>query len=151
MAVVTQSGWAVDTNELPWVPMQPKDGSPPRAWAKVLHLDVERNLVIMLNKVAKGSLLPEHTHLCEAIGYTLSGSWSYRDMQLGADWFGVEPTGTEHAPEYQDDTVALIIFAGDSPQLLRTKLPDGGEVTTTIDTFIELKRIQDELTATRAG
>jgi hypothetical protein len=149
MAVVTQSGWAVDAKELPWVPMQPKDGSPPRAFAKILHLDVERNVVIMLNRVVKGTRLPEHTHLCEAIGYTLEGRWSYRDLDLTSDWFGVEPTGTEHAPEYAEDTVALIIFLGDSPELLRTKLPDGREVTTTMQTFIDLKRQQDELVASR--
>lgn len=146
--VTTQSGWAVDTKEIPWVPMQPKDGSPPRAYAKILYLDVDRNVVIMLNKVTKGVALPTHTHLCEAIGYTLEGKWSYRDLELGPDWFGVEPTGTEHAPEYAEDTVALIVFVGDSPELLRTTLPDGRTVTTTIDTFVELKRRQDELMAT---
>ena len=39
----------------------------------------------------------------------------------------------------------MIVFLGESPELLRTKLPDGREITTTIDTFIELKKAQDTL------
>jgi len=151
MAVAPKVGWAFDTRSIPWVPMQPRDGSPPRSFAKILHLDVERNLVIMLNRTVKGSVLPSHTHLCEAIGYTLKGDWSYRDIRLGPESFGVEPTGTEHAPEYAEDTEALIIFVGDSPDLLTTHLPGGRSVTTTIDTFVELKRKQDELIAARSS
>src|SRR5205807_4805989 len=110
MAIAPSTGTGIDTKTIPWVPMPTKDGSPTRAWAKLLHLDLERNFVIMLNKVAQGTVLPQHTHLSEAIGFTLSGHWSYRDLQLGPDSFGFEPTGTEHAPEYQEETVALIIF-----------------------------------------
>ena len=145
MAIAPTTGIGFDTKAIPWTPMPTKDGSPTRAWAKLLHLDLERNFVIMLNKVAQGTVLPQHTHLSEAIGFTISGHWSYRDLQLGPDSFGFEPTGTEHAPEYQEETVALIIFLGDSPELLRTKMPDGREIVTTIDTFVDLKKRQEEL------
>jgi hypothetical protein len=147
MAVAPQVGTAVDTSKMPWVPMQPKDGSPPRSFAKILHLDERRNFVIMLNRTVKGTVLPSHTHLCEAIGYTLRGRWAYRDIDLGPESFGVEPTGTEHAPEYTEDTEALIIFLGDSPDLLKTHLPDGRTITTTMDTFLELRRKQEEMIA----
>ena len=145
MAVVPSAGFAVDVASIPWVPMRPKDGSPARSFAKILHLDEGRNLVVMLNRTVGGTTLPVHTHLCEAIAYTLSGRWAYRDVDLGAGSFGVEPVGTEHAPEYAEDTEALVIFVGDGPDLLRTTLPDGTEITTGIDTFIALKRAQDAL------
>lgn len=145
MAVVsTGNGTAVDVAEIPWMPMQPRDGSAPRSFAKVLHIDEARNLVVLLNKTVKGTKLPEHVHTCDALTYTLSGSWAYRDLELGAGTFAAEPVGTEHAPEYAEDTEAIIIFVGDSRELLQTKLPDGRVVSSSIDMFIELRRLQEE-------
>lgn len=147
MAVVSSNGTAVDVAEIPWMPMQPRDGSAPRSYAKVLHIDERRNIVVLLNRTVKGTVLPEHVHTCDALSYTLNGRWAYRELELGEGTFAAEPVGTEHAPEYLEDTEAIIIFIGDSPELLQTRLPDGRVVSSTIDMFIDLRRRQEEAMA----
>jgi hypothetical protein len=147
MAVVSASGIAVDVAEIPWIPMQPRDGSPARSFAKVLHIDEKRNLVIFLNRIVGGTMLPSHVHTCDAMTFTLSGHWGYRDLDLRPGTFGLEPSGTEHAPEYTEDTEALVIFVGDTPELLQTKLPDGRVISASMDMFLELRRAQEQAIA----
>ncbi len=65
-------------------------------------------------RMAKGSVIPAHTHPHEQIGYLASGRFRFRlgdrwkEMGPGDSW--CVPGGIEHEVEVLEDTVAVDIF-----------------------------------------
>ena len=66
-------------------------------------------------RMAKGSVVPAHTHPHEQIGYLASGRFRFRlggrwqEMGPGDSW--CVPGGIEHEVEVLEDTIAVDIFS----------------------------------------
>ena len=66
-------------------------------------------------RMAKGSVVPAHTHPHEQIGYLASGRFRFRlgdrwqEMGPGDSW--CVPDGVEHEVEVLEDTIAVDIFS----------------------------------------
>lgn len=83
----------IGDEESPWIALI--DGV---AWLKHLSFDVRRGTVAHVLKVGPGGMLERHRHRGAVSGYTLRGSWGYReyDWQAGAGSWVQEFPGAIH-------------------------------------------------------
>jgi len=81
---------------------------------KPLRIDLESGVWVVLATIAPGAVLPLHYHTGVAEGYTLSGSWHYREYPNQPQTAGsylYEPAGSVHTfvcPE--SNTEAAVVF-----------------------------------------
>jgi hypothetical protein len=116
--------------------MQPND----RPWLsfpglttdlKILHVDEERNIVVVMSRIAAGGDGGKHLHLCEAIAYTARGEWAYDNGSLPEGAVAIEPHGSIHTPTSEGGSEQFVVFVGTGPDLLQTLDEDDNVVATT--------------------
>lgn len=112
---------------------------------KILHVDVERNIAVVVTRFAPGGNGGRHLHLCEAIAYTVSGEWAYEEGSLPVGAVAIEPYGSIHTPISQHGSDAFVVFVGTGPDMVQ-ELDDDGNVigTTTIEHFQRLYEMTPE-------
>jgi len=105
----------VNANDIPVVRDALGDG----VHAKVLRLDVENGVWVVLAIFAPGVRIPLHYHTGTVDAWTISGSWNYveyADQPQTAGSYLYEPGGSVHTLECPEsnteDTVVLFIVNG---------------------------------------
>jgi 2,4'-dihydroxyacetophenone dioxygenase len=91
----------IGADDLPWVDIG--DGSK----LKVLQVKATEGLWIVQNIFQAGYTVPTHRHTGPVWGYTISGSWRYKEYDYvnRAGSFLYEPAGSTHTLEcIEDDT-----------------------------------------------
>lgn len=103
---------------------------------KILHVDVERNIAVVISRFAPGGNGGRHLHLCEAIAYTATGEWAYEEGSLPEGAVAIEPYGSVHMPTSDQGSDAFVVFVGTGPDMVQ-ELDDDGNIigTTTIHHF----------------
>ena len=96
---------------------------------KVLSVDVERNSVEVLVKIAAGFKSGRHRHTCETHAYFLQGRVINRTTgcSFGPGDYCYQPVNDEHIEEFPEETVAYVSYRGNSDKLLEF-LDDDGNV-----------------------
>ncbi|UCG75365.1 MAG: 2,4'-dihydroxyacetophenone dioxygenase family protein [Gemmatimonadota bacterium] len=84
------------------------------AWFQPCRFDVTTGGFTAVLKALPGTVVPKHYHVSTVQGWTLQGSWGYRehDWLAGAGTFIFEPSGESHTlvvPEDADEP-AIILF-----------------------------------------
>lgn len=105
----------LNVNDLPLL----KDAAGPGVSFKPLYLDPEVGVWTVMATFAPGTVLPAHLHTGAVHGYTLSGSWIYKeypDQIQTAGSYLYEPASSFHSfyvPHTNtEDTVVLFIIFG---------------------------------------
>lgn len=124
----------IDPSRHQWLPMDAAPGSE----LKVLSVDRELRQVVFAFRFAPGTELPPHTHHCQALAYTVSGEWSYDELDLPAGTIAHEPPGSTHAPTSRVGAELLVILTSDSDRFLDNHMPDGSTLSFDLDFFDSL-------------
>lgn len=117
-----QIGFAHD-EQLPWIDVGGGIG------LKVLRVVESEGLWVIRNRFAPGTVLDPHRHTGDVHGFTLSGSWRYREygIDYGAGTYVYEPANSVHTlmvPEAARDT-ADVLFVMRGANLV---LGPGGDI-----------------------
>lgn len=133
----------LDGSDREWLPIPAADG----AFIKVLVADPERHQVVFQFRFEPGTVLPPHTHHCQAIAYTISGHWEYEGLELPAGTVAYEPLGSVHAPSSEPGAELLVCLLGTGDRFLENHMPDGS----TFEMDMAFFRAIDGITAAQAA
>lgn len=114
----------VESADQEYIPFGPIPG----AEFKVIVADEVLNRVIFKFRFAPGTVLPPHTHDCQAIAYTLSGEWEYEGLRLPAESVAYEPIGSTHTPSSETGAEIVVTLISDSDRFIVNHMPDGSEL-----------------------
>lgn len=122
----------INPEDKPWLPL-----GEPGNFMKILHIDEEDRQVVFLQRFAKDTRHPKHTHHCTAIAYTLRGEWCYDGQPFPLDHLGFEPYGSTHTPMTQDghDADVLVILTSRDDRFIEAHLEDGTSFEMNMDFF----------------
>ncbi len=130
----------LNVNEVPLL----KDGAGPGVSFQLLMIDPEMGVWVVMGVFAPGATLPTHLHTGSVHGYTLKGSWIYKEypdqVQVPGSYL-YEPASSMHTfyvPETNtEDTVVLFIVHG-----ANVGFTDGGQFHSILDamTVLDLTR-----------
>lgn len=129
----------VVTDNLEWLPLllPGSDG----IYVKVLRVEENIGRVVAKVKFSQNSSVPRHYHFCQAVAYTISGSWEYDEGKFNVGDVAVEPVGNLHQATSTEGTEMLLVFDTDSihGHLLDNYYPDGSVIRIGVSLFKQLE------------
>ena len=106
----------IATDDLPWIDLVDIGGGAViiegKMEIKPLFRDEEKDLTVVMSRMAPGTRTCTHLHLGPVTGYTFQGAWRY----LEYDWVATagsciyEPPGSIHTLVVDGDEPAIVLF-----------------------------------------
>jgi quercetin dioxygenase-like cupin family protein len=125
------AGYEIPRDEGPWIPGEPG------ILNQFLLIDLKQNAFSTLVKCEPGSHIALHFHTTTVVGYTLQGTWKYREH----DWiarpgsFVYEPAGEAHTLDILGDETMISFFHVTGPHI---SLDENGKMSGYSDAFTVL-------------
>ena len=121
-------GYTVDEEESAWIPYEPRTAN------RFLMFDLARNAFAVVLRCEPGSGIAAHYHTGAVVGYSLSGTWKYKEY----DWiakpgtFILEPAGEAHTLVVVGDEPMVSFFHVMGPHI---QLDETGKQVGYVDAF----------------
>lgn len=99
---------AIDDEDVPWIPTEDYDNT----YVKPLRFDVTNGVMISITWASGPAVVGRHRHHGLVLGYTLEGTWSYkeRDWVAKPGTFVIEPPGVVHTLQTDNPTGFKTLF-----------------------------------------
>lgn len=128
-------------DDKPWLPI-----GEPGNFLKVLHIDEADRQVVFMQRFAKNTAHPKHTHHCTAVAFTISGEWCYDGRPFPTGSVGYEPFGSTHTPMTMNDSEAdvLVVLTSRDDRFIEIQMPDGSTLDLNMEMFKMLNKMTPE-------
>ena len=138
---LADGSFLINPEDKPWLPL-----GEPGNFMKILHIDEADRQVVFLQRFAKNTTHPKHTHHCTAVAFTLRGEWAYDGTPFPLGAVAFEPYGSTHTPMTLDDNDAdvLVILTSRDERFITAHISETEDVELDMAMFKSLAAMTPE-------